>query len=115
MVDENGVYDERHPNHRLLLDMKGTMRKMELSIFRQRSLKALKQARRGELFLNVAIGYLKVSHDRIEKDPDRRIQEALAVVFTKCAEMQTLRQVHLWLLNHFAGGRPWPREAPLDA
>jgi DNA invertase Pin-like site-specific DNA recombinase len=98
IVDEDGVYDPRQPNDRLLLGMKGTMSEMELSIFRQRSLEALKQkARRGELFLNVAIGYLKVSHDRIEKDPDRRIQEALALVFTKFAEMQTLRQVHLWL------------------
>lgn len=98
IVDEDGVYDPRHPNDRLLLGMKGTMSEMELSIFRQRSLEALKQkARRGELFLNVAIGYLKVSHDRIEKDPDRRIKEALALVFTKFAEMQTLRQVHLWL------------------
>ncbi|MFK4496021.1 DNA invertase Pin-like site-specific DNA recombinase [Bradyrhizobium japonicum] len=98
IVDEDGVYDPRYPNDRPLLGMKGTMSEMELSIFRQRSLEALKQkARRGELFLNVAIGYLKVSHDRIEKDPDRRIQEALALVFTKFAEMQTLRQVHLWL------------------
>jgi DNA invertase Pin-like site-specific DNA recombinase len=84
IVDEDGVYDPRHPNDRLLLGMKGTMSEMELSIFRQRSLEALKQkAHRGELFLNVAIGYIKVSHDRIEKDPDRRIQEALALVFTK--------------------------------
>lgn len=36
------------------------MSEMELSIFRQRSLEALKQkARRGELFMTVAIGYLK--------------------------------------------------------
>src|SRR5947209_184693 len=71
---------------------------MELSIFRQRSLEALRQkARRGELFLNVAVGYLKVSHDRIEKDPDQRIQDALTLVFIKFAEMQTVRQVHLWL------------------
>ena len=98
IVDEDGVYDPRHPNDRLLLGMKGTMSEMELSIFRQRSLEALKQkARRGELFLNVAVGYLKVSHDRIEQDPDRRIQEALALVFAKFAEMQSVRQVHLWL------------------
>ncbi|SFK29295.1 recombinase family protein [Bradyrhizobium sp. Gha] len=98
IVDEDGIYDPRHPNDRLLLGMKGTMSEMELSIFRQRSFEALKQkARRGELFLNVAIGYIKVSHDQIEKDPDRRIQEALALVFAKFAEMQTLRQVHLWL------------------
>ncbi|WP_311966831.1 recombinase family protein [Bradyrhizobium australiense] len=56
IVDEDGVYDPRHPNDRLLLGMEGTMSEMELSIFRQRSLEALKKARRGELFLNVAIG-----------------------------------------------------------
>src|SRR5262249_8315047 len=68
IVDEDGVYDPRHPNDRLLLGMKGTMSEMELSLFRQRSLEALKQkVRRGELFLAVAIGYLKTAHDRIEK------------------------------------------------
>jgi len=98
IVDEDGVYDPRHPNDRLLLGMKGTMSEMELSLFRQRSLEALKQkARRGELFLTVAIGYLKTSHNRIEKDPDRRVQEAIALVFAKFAELQTVRQVHLWM------------------
>src|SRR5712671_6313918 len=98
IVDEDGVYDPRHPNDRLLLGMKGTMSEMELSIFRQRSLEALKQkARRGELFMTVAIGYLKMAHDRIEKDPDLRIQEAIDLVFAKFADLQTVRQVHLWL------------------
>jgi excisionase family DNA binding protein len=98
IVDEDGIYDPRHPNDRLLLGMKGTMSEMELSLFRQRSLEALKQkARRGELFLTVAIGYLKSAHDRIDKDPDRRVQEAIALVFAKFAELQTVRQVHLWM------------------
>ena len=98
IVDEDGVYDPRHPNDRLLLGMKGTMSEMELSLFRQRSLEALKQkARRGELFLTVAVGYLKTAHDRIEKDPDRRIQEAITLVFARFAELQTVRQVHLWM------------------
>src|SRR4030081_772551 len=83
IVDEDGVYEPRSPNDRLLLGMKGTMSEMELSVFRQRSLEALKQkAQRGELFLNVAVGYAKTPHDdRIEKDPDRRVQEAIALVF----------------------------------
>jgi DNA invertase Pin-like site-specific DNA recombinase len=98
IVDEDGVYDPRHPNDRLLLGMKGTMSEMELSLFRQRALEALKQkARRGELFLTVAVGYLKTSGDRIEKDADRRVREAIALVFAKFAEMQTVRQVHLWM------------------
>src|ERR1700694_4059202 len=98
IADEDGVYDPRHPNDRSLLGMKGTMSEMELSLFRQRSPEALKQkARRGELFLTVAIGFLKTSHDRIEKDPDRRVQEAIGLVFAKFAELQTVRQVHLWM------------------
>jgi DNA invertase Pin-like site-specific DNA recombinase len=81
-----------------VLGMKGTMREIELSLFRQRWLEALKQkARRGELFLTVAIGYLKTAHDRIEKDSDRRVQEAIALVFAKFSELQTVRQVHLWM------------------
>ena len=71
LADEDGVYDARLPNDRLLLGMKGTMSEMELSILRQRSLEALRQkARRGELFLTVAIGYVKARHNRIEMDPD---------------------------------------------
>src|SRR3954464_4620876 len=96
LADEDGVYDARLPNDRLLLGMKGTMSEMELSMLRQRSVEALRQkARRGALFLNVAVGYFKAHHDRIEKDPDRRVQEAIALVFTKFAELQTVRQVHL--------------------
>lgn len=98
IVDEDGIYEPRHPNDRLLLGMKGTMSELELSILRQRSLEALKQkARRGELFLTVAIGYVKVRHNRIEKDPDQRIQSALGLVFRKFADVQSIRQVHLWL------------------
>lgn len=98
LLDEEGIYDPRHPNDRLLLGMKGTMSEMELALLRQRSLEALKQkARRGELLLNVAIGYLKTSRDRLEKDPDRRVQEAITLVFRKFAELQSVRQVHLWM------------------
>ena len=98
ILDEDGVYDPRHPNDRLLLGMKGTMSEMELSLFRQRSLEALRQkARRGELLLTVAVGFLKAPNDRIEKDPDRRVQEAISLVFTKFDELQTVRQVHLWM------------------
>ena len=75
IVDEDGVYDPASPNDRLLLGMKGTMSEMELSVFRQRSIEAMKQkARRGELFLTVAVGYVKASGDRIEKDADRRVK-----------------------------------------
>ena len=98
LVDEDGIYDPRHPNDRLLLGMKGTMSELELSLFRQRSQEALRQmARRGALVLGVAAGYVKVGRDRIEKNPDKRVQQALQLVFTKFAELQSARQVHIWL------------------
>ena len=62
IIDEDGVYDPTSPNDRLLLGMKGTMSEMELSGFPQRSIEAMRQkARRGELFLTVAVGYVKAS------------------------------------------------------
>src|SRR5437870_4061879 len=89
IVDEDGTYEPRHPNDRLLLGMKGTMSELELSLFRQRSHEALKQkARRGALFLGVAAGYARIGHDRIEKNPDQRVQDALRLVFTKFTELQ---------------------------
>ena len=98
IVDEDGVYDSRSPNDRLLLGMKGTMSEMELSVFRQRSMEAMKQkAHRGELFLTVAVGYVKAGDDRIEKDADLRVQEAISIVFRKFTELQTIRQVLVWL------------------
>ena len=97
IIDEEGVYDVTSPNDRLLLGMKGTMSEMELSVFRQRSMEAIKQkARRGELFTTVAVGYVRADGDRIEKDADRRVQEAIALVFHKFAELQTVRQVLVW-------------------
>jgi DNA invertase Pin-like site-specific DNA recombinase len=98
IIDEDGVYDPRQPNDRLLLGMKGTMSEMETSVFRQRSMEAMKQkARRGELFLTVAVGYVKTDDDRIEKIPDRRVRDAIDLVFSKFAELQTVRQVLVWV------------------
>jgi DNA invertase Pin-like site-specific DNA recombinase len=98
IVDEDGTYEPRHPNDRLLLGMKGTMSELELSILRARSFEALRQkARRGELFVAVAVGYVRAGRDRIEQDPDLRVREAIDLVFRRFAEMQSVRQVHLSL------------------
>jgi excisionase family DNA binding protein len=104
LIDEDGVYDPRLVNDRLLLGMKGTMSEMELSLLRQRSVEALKsKARRGELFLTVPIGFVKVGRDRVDKNPDIRVQEAVSFVFRKFAEFQSIRQVHLWLRQEQIG------------
>src|SRR5438552_11736802 len=44
-----------------------------------------------------AAGYVNVGRDRIEKNPDQRVRDALQLVFAKFAEFQGARQVHIWL------------------
>jgi excisionase family DNA binding protein len=97
IVDEDGLYDPRSVNDRLLLGMKGTMSEMELSLLRQRSVEALKlKAARGDLHTTVAIGYVRSESDRIELDADLRIREAIATVFTRFVQAGSVRQVLLW-------------------
>ena len=96
-MDEDGVYDPRSVNDRLLLGMKGTMSEMELSLLRQRSVEALKlKAARGDLHTTVAIGFVRSEDDRIELDPDLRIREAIASVFARYTQVGSVRQVLLW-------------------
>ncbi len=98
LVDEDGIYDPRHPNDRLVLGMKGTLSEMELSTFRQRSQEALKlKAERGELYTTVAVGYVRTTDNRLEQDPNRRVQESIKLMFQKFREFGSLRQVLLWL------------------
>ncbi len=97
LVDEDGVYDPRSVNDRLLLGMKGTMSEMELSMLRQRSVEALKlKAARGDLHTTVAIGYVRSDGDRIELDADLRIRDAIAAVFKRFAQAGSVRQTLLW-------------------
>ena len=100
LVDEDGEYDPRHPNDRLMLGMKGTFSEMEVSLLRQRAIEAIKlKAARGEHYSLIAVGYVRApaSNGRLDKDPDLRVREALALVFRKFDELQSARQVLLWL------------------
>lgn len=100
IIDEDGIYDPKLVNDRLLLGMKGTFSELELSILRQRSQEALRlKAARGDLHTSVAVGYVRSADDRLELDPDKRVREAIHLAFRKFAEFGSVRQVTLWLCD----------------
>src|SRR5687768_17973476 len=88
LIDQETVYAPRQGNDRLLLGLKGSLNEYELDLLRQRSLSARhEKARRGELVVAAPVGYVKTDDQRLEKDPDRRVQQAIGLVFTKFSEL----------------------------
>src|SRR5215472_13988800 len=99
--DEQQVYDLSSLDDQLVLGIKGTLSVVELKILRQR-LQAGQEAkaRRGELFKRLAVGYVLDALGKVVFHPDRRVREALQLVFAKFRELWSVRQTFLWFRDH---------------
>jgi hypothetical protein len=110
LADEDGVYDPQDTNDRLLLGLKGTISEFELVTMRNRLERGrLHKAQRGELFHRVPTGYVKLSTERVELDPDEQVREVVRLIFDKYDELGTAWGVFHYLIrnNIRLGFRPF--------
>src|SRR4051795_10842093 len=110
LADQDGVYDPSDTNDRLLLGLKGTISEFELITMRNRLERGrLHKAQRGELFHNVPTGYVKLSTERVEMDPDEQVRDIIRLIFDKYDEIGTAWGVFHYLIrnNIRLGFRPF--------
>ena len=95
--DETGIYNPNSIDDQLLLGIKGTISIVELNIIKMRMIAGMEaKAKRGEFQRLPPPGYIWNKMGKVEKDPDKRIQEAIKLIFKKFREIQSIRQTHLW-------------------
>lgn len=98
--DTDGIYDPSLYNDRLLLGLKGTMSEAELHILKQRMLEGKRaKARRGELGMPVAMGFVRQLSGLIVKDPDEQAQGVIERVFELFERKRTINGVLLELVS----------------
>jgi len=82
ILDEDGLYEPREFNDRLLLGLKGTMSEAELHFLRARlNGGRMNKLRRGELVFRLPTGFVHDIHRRVVIDPDRQVQQAIRLFF----------------------------------
>lgn len=98
VADLDQVYDLALPDDRLILGVKGSISEYELSLFRQRSQQAIRaKAQRGALQFTLPAGLGWTPDGQIELHPDRRVQQAIRMVFDKLLQFGSVRRVLMWL------------------
>lgn len=88
IIDEDGCYDPSDFNDQLLLGFKGTMSQAELHFMCGRLQGGrLNKARKGELRIPLAAGFVHDELGRIVLDPDQQVQHAVHQLFDSFREI----------------------------
>src|SRR3989442_10436412 len=83
ILDEDGVYDPAHFNDRLLLGLKGQMSEAEIYVMKARLHGGiLSKSLRGELQVTLPTGLVYDTQLKVQRDPDRQVQESFTFLFT---------------------------------
>ena len=119
ICDEDGLYDPRNFNDRLLLGMKGQLSEAELHFIRARLRGGIiSKARRGELITPLPVGLAYDAAGHVILDPDTAVQGALRRLFTTF-EATGLASACVKAFNTAGLTFPWrhragPRKGELD-
>jgi DNA invertase Pin-like site-specific DNA recombinase len=101
LADQDGVYDPRDCNDRLLLGLKGTMSEFELVTMRNRLQRGQQnKAERGELYFSVPFGYVKLANGLATQDPDEQVRAVVGLIFAKLEELGSSRAVFRYLIGN---------------
>jgi len=97
IADAENLYDVNRLDDQLVLGIKGTLSVVELKTLKFRLQQGREaKAKRGELGWRLAPGYVTDPAGQIVKDPNLRVQDAIALVFRKFTELGSVRQTHRW-------------------
>jgi DNA invertase Pin-like site-specific DNA recombinase len=100
LADQDGVYDPRDYNDRLLLGLKGAISEAELHLLRKRMHDGLlNKARRGEVYNHPPIGYVRSAEGGFALDPDEQARAVVRLVFDQFDRLGTAHAV----LRYLAG------------
>lgn len=101
IADNDGVYDPRLYNDRLLLGLKGTMSEAELHLLRQRlDAGRMNQVKRGGYRQHLPAGYRRLSDGTVVKDPDDQVRDVIDLIFTQFAQLGSITKVIRYLRQH---------------
>jgi DNA invertase Pin-like site-specific DNA recombinase len=101
VIDEEGIYDPRQYNDRLLLGFKGTMSEAELHWMRNRLLGGkLEKAKKGQLRFRLPTGLVHEPNGQVILDPDEQVQAAVRLVFDLFDELGSARAVVKHFTDH---------------
>jgi len=95
--DGDQLYDLSLLDDQLVLGIKGTLSVVELKVMRQRLLAGTyHKASKGALYRMLAPGYALDATGNLVKDPNQRVQQAIALIFTTFRVTGTIRQTFKW-------------------
>jgi len=95
--DGEQIYDCNCMDDQLILGIKGTISSVELKILHTRLIAGMEEkAKRGEFKRQIPPGYIWDTTEKVVKDPNKRIQDSIQLIFKKFREIQSIRQTYLW-------------------